>query len=1246
MEYKNGKATGLRYSEVIMPAMDKNIMDFISELDTAEIPDAIAKMFGVRIPTQDKHSAVNMRLVDFMPVYYGSSAIFPKELVEISGADFDIDKVYALIKEYYLDSNKNFREYGSGNSYFEYVKYMNNKVLEGNNSISAAAELYDDETLAIRRDNALSNSEQNRVTKKQGINNISEEAIRAMLILGLPVTEAQFKEYTKKHGTPNEAVLNNQILDYRYALAGNIGMTESKSKEYKNKSDLPIAYQAADLQILKTLFKKLSGEDSTMELFKNRIDSTVDVDNLTGMIKAFEANKGAAIGAIVKPNLYLSLLREYNINLNVPIKFNGNEYAGFGKYNVDGQRVQDVISSLITMETDNAKERLIAKFGLNIHAVGLAGNMLSLGVPLETIILLVNSAEIRDLYQQALNKEDQFDPGLDKLLNKRINLLNYNVKNQKSKGNKPTFVRLSNEFLELAVDSTKDLTYNERLQILYLFRKFNDVKNFTAKMSVVTSLTQGMPKDIPSIKDAVEKIQELFAKNALINLSSIYGKNSKTWQSTYLRIFGQIYKDLLPNTILTMSPEFADILKPVYEGMNTILKSFDNATRNVVEQDLLSFLTIKSYQNLLNNSSGNSSVENSMLYPGPIGTTDLSLVTKINDLKLQREEQGAESNFFLDSFVGTQYANEDGNNTGMNLVDANTWRRLNAANKVDLQTSFARLYGSLETRELANDILHYMMVKDGLQLKYGSLMAAMSPFIMDKYLKNIGAVEQALKGEQEFEKVFGTSKEEIMKEFKYGYLQSNVVGPLLYTYNFDSLNNNFSFDVLSRPNKLTVTAEMGNYHGNEFVRIKSDRGGFTFYTLLRLLETKQKGVFEYFEYIEVESMGSNQQFGGGFVGGPRLSYKQIRNIGKETTQNSLPQERAKQFASVEEKQPTQESTQPSTSVEIKPEDITFKSNKLETFERIKGLEPVKGYSLVIKNQPNVDLFTFKDKTGWQIIDNVSKKKLPLRDFLSGDAKTKNEITEALSNTLNYYSKEEQSRKILEEIGFNFVTTQSSTSVEKFSYARTANNSYEVSTAGDSRFSALNAKLKDGRTIEEAYQLDIKGYRKYKPGEKVDARTAGEFTSEDKNGKEIILDSSKAIIVKEDTQDPSSVYINIEGEEYFVSKREIIPINPSDKNWKNGKGKKPLHGYSEEDNYFFYKDLWSQWAKENPSLLEDLRQKAQGKVLTDKFASSPVSQARALADILNETALDYFLNKPNNLNTPGGLPSINRSSETC
>ena len=38
--------------------------------------------------------------------------------------------------------------------------------------------------------------------------------------------------------------------------------------------------------------------------------------------------------------------------------------------------------------------------------------------------------------------------------------------------------------------------------------------------------------------------------------------------------------------------------------------------------------------------------------------------------------------------------------------------------------------------------------------------------------------------------------------------------------------------------------------------------------------------------------------------------------------------------------------------------------------------------------------------------------------------------------------------------------------------------YEVSTKGDTRFSSLVAKLATGKTIEETYQLDVKGYGKF------------------------------------------------------------------------------------------------------------------------------------------------------------------------
>ena len=115
--------------------------------------------------------------------------------------------------------------------------------------------------------------------------------------------------------------------------------------------------------------------------------------------------------------------------------------------------------------------------------------------------------------------------------------------------------------------------------------------------------------------------------------------------------------------------------------------------------------------------------------------------------------------------------------------------------------------------------------------------------------------------------------------------------------------------------------------------------------------------------------------------------------------------------------------------------------------------------------------------------------------------------------------------------------------QQFTSARYSENGYEVSSAGDTRFSAFRARLKDGRTIEQAYQ-EAKGSGKGQPA-----------------------------------KDPNFDY------------------------------------------YGTYKALWAQWAKENPELMQDLAEKARGKVLTDKFANTENNQARALAELLNENV--YF-----------------------
>ena len=111
--------------------------------------------------------------------------------------------------------------------------------------------------------------------------------------------------------------------------------------------------------------------------------------------------------------------------------------------------------------------------------------------------------------------------------------------------------------------------------------------------------------------------------------------------------------------------------------------------------------------------------------------------------------------------------------------------------------------------------------------------------------------------------------------------------------------------------------------------------------------------------------------------------------------------------------------------------------------------------------------------------------------------------------------------------------------------------YEVSSRGDSRFSAFNATMPDGRSIEQHYQCDVKGY------------------------------------------------------------------DPGGRNWQLGKGRPPLDPST--DLWEEYLSLWRQWSKNNLPLMRELYRaaKEKDKVLSDRFATTPVNQAHALATVLNE-----------------------------
>jgi len=85
---------GVYYSEAIVPqrVLDKFGIKVGQEI---AVNGRMLAQMGVRIPTQDKHSMVVLKIVDSLPELYENSVILPYEVVFLSGADFDIDSLFA-----------------------------------------------------------------------------------------------------------------------------------------------------------------------------------------------------------------------------------------------------------------------------------------------------------------------------------------------------------------------------------------------------------------------------------------------------------------------------------------------------------------------------------------------------------------------------------------------------------------------------------------------------------------------------------------------------------------------------------------------------------------------------------------------------------------------------------------------------------------------------------------------------------------------------------------------------------------------------------------------------------------------------------------------------------------------------------------------------------------------------------------------------------------------------------------------
>ncbi len=973
---EKGNYTGVKYSESMLPAHTSDVYTNLDLKPGEAIPDSVAKMFGIRIPSQDNHSTINIKVVDFLPVYYGSSIISPRELVEVSGADFDIDKLYIQMKEYYservptgkkekiydvvvdmyehteikdqtkakepldvwvVDSLEQaqkqldlIKEDGGGVNFGEiekslmktengdvyyfiphkrgdnkriYIKGTEPKSLLVKDKLRTKGKPYMKEQMKIQFKEFGNNfNDYQRYVKKsindkgsvykeaankakiQGVKNSLTDAeieklldsgwtrqtIDALLTLGLPLTEKQYKSYViqNKGRQPYSGAVNNEILDLKWAM-----MSNEHNTTYKD--GMPISYEPADIDVLTDLWDEVIEE--LPELADAVNEDGLDPDNLLGQGRGFGNNKegAASIGAVVRPNLFLSLLQEYNVKLKsrsikgeeqgLRLTFGGqvyNEFSGTNNREVledgsAGRRKQYIISALITAMTDNAKERLAAKLGLAKNALGVVAVMTAMGVPIKTSIYLVNNPTIKRSY--FLEKTNPEFIGTKKFIETQMRLLYGVIKdlggergtslvgttdvNQETlkelikdpilKFNDAT--DLIRERASAAEEGNEAITLEEAVMqydALAQFLNALEISGFTKEMGALMDLTSGYGQNIASMDETAISIEKLglnipdaewknlrFEELPLMDVRPLFRSN--TWQSTSLSIFEEFYNELLPEIFLSRSKGGYSKFMPTllynssfYDVKNQVMRYIDPDVKRGITRDILSIVTIKSYMHHLSltDPQAGATLTNDIIYP-----SDNKNINIVAIVEKARELQNGKFNFFLDDFIRLEDALAEGNKTGTYIAGSNTLTRIKDSDKVDLQNGFKELFLDPKTRYLAMDIMNYLMVKDGLQPAYKTLLSAISPPALGKYLENASTIKEAFKrGDGAFfESVMGTTYEDFFEELVTNYFLSAKTSYMLSTHNGIPLYNpkantiiaNKSFtqtQVASRPNDMFI----------------------------------------------------------------------------------------------------------------------------------------------------------------------------------------------------------------------------------------------------------------------------------------------------------------------------------------------------------------------------------------------------------------------------------------------------------
>ena len=413
--------------------------------------DDILEAIGYRIPTEDKYSMFPLRIVGFMPAIGGSTIMLPSDIITMSGTDFDIDKLFLMLKalrrEVY-DSKRlleGYTEFVNLEGFTQEQREATDKMLIaifGNEGKEVLEEYSKDSQKVISRLShakpgmtqeeidslCYSNLDFNRFMKERG-EKYKLSKVRYVVKTSRKINWKDKINYSDLLKIDKEE-RDNLLIDFIFNILtspegsrlmmrqGHFTGPKKAARVQRILSDSNALRMFINIHCGKNINKvyeqmeKMSWKE--LDTFYEQHASIQNPMNIITWTKShrnlMDGNDLIGILAVNSSSHYKLQFLNLKLNTSIIPKINGIPIERLDPIvsPITGERVGETCAQAQAASPDNGKDPCLGDMNLNPNTADLAGILMRVGLSNEMVGLILNSMNIYSRGKQLLTEDNRF----------------------------------------------------------------------------------------------------------------------------------------------------------------------------------------------------------------------------------------------------------------------------------------------------------------------------------------------------------------------------------------------------------------------------------------------------------------------------------------------------------------------------------------------------------------------------------------------------------------------------------------------------------------------------------------------------------------------------------------------------------------------------------------------------------------------------------------------------------------------